>query len=105
MLDDYGRLDLKLNVIVSVMDGFAPPPAYTVAWLDYFHELIERIDERCGEDAWSAPQLLAGFSCEEFDQYDWFRAKLHFSRDEALALIRKHDPKNFPSWAKENKLA
>ena len=102
MLDDCGRLDLKLPVIVSVMGGYEPPEPFTVAWVAYYTLLVARIDEMYGPDAWDTVTRLAGVSCDQFDEFDGFRNHLHSEhtedRQEAIDKIRAADPENFDKW-------
>ena len=99
MLDDYGRRDLNMGVIVGLMDGHLPPRQYTVDWVLYYDELSERVTEQFGPGAWDSVQLLAGFAAPEFCVYDGFRATLHFNRAEALSLIKANDPEHYDAWA------
>jgi hypothetical protein len=61
MIDSFGRLDISLDLIVSVMGGHRPPDPDSKQFDDYFKLAELRLVEQFGEDALNSTAQIAGF--------------------------------------------
>jgi hypothetical protein len=69
-LDIHGRLDITMDLIVQTMDGHLPPGPEHSQYREYYELLELRLVKQFGPDCLSAPQLLAGFACAEYEYFD-----------------------------------